>query len=114
MNASIMQTNETISSNIVFVNHLLEMLSKRNDMDLHECYIVYLIHDLCMNVDQIGGFVELKQQAKTHLLVDYYRECVELGVSDLRGLNIQSPKDKQRLIDNYLTNVGHLIELLQN
>jgi hypothetical protein len=112
MNTHVMQANKTIDENIVFVNTLLDMLSKRNEMDLHECYIIYLIHDVFMNVDKWGGYTDLKEKINVHILKDYYQECVELGVTDTRGLNIYSSRDKQRTIDQYLLNVKNIIDLL--
>ncbi len=112
MNTHVMHANKTINENIAFINTLLNLLSQRNEMDLHECYIIYLIHDVFMNIDKWGGYSDLKEKINLSILKEYYQECVELGVTDTRGLNIFSSRDKQRLVDQYLVHVQHIIQLL--
>lgn len=91
------------------LNNLLELLSKRKQVEIHDYYIVRLIHDICADIGE--NDIKLESNVNLHILESYLDDCKNSSVN-FKGLVITSNK-KDTYIQNYISNLEDLINELK-
>ncbi len=105
-----------IMSNIMtnytdILNNLLELLSKREQMEIHDYYITTLIKDVCADIAE--NDIKLGSNINLHILETYLEDCKKQDVY-IKGLVITSSSKEYAMKKNYISSVENLINELKS
>ena len=92
---------------------LLDLLSKRNKMEIHDYYVISLIKDVCANMSEL----DIKFTSNIDLnidlnILDSYLEDCKNSKARYCGLVITSSNKKESTIKNYILSIEDLISEL--
>jgi len=96
-----------MSSFITDINNLLNLLSKRKEIEIQDYYIIMLIHSIFTKIDE----EDIKSDIiiNSYILKSYIDDCNNKLISYNGIVYTSNKKDDNKYISNYLTNLNILL-----
>lgn len=95
--------------NTTIMISLLDLLSKRNEMEIHDYYVISLIKDVCANMSELD--IKFTSNIDLNILESYLEDCKN-SKARYCGLVITSSNKKESTIKNYILSIEDLISEL--